>query len=197
MIPAPVLTTALRAAAPFPGGPSFNILCSAMAQALTLWLPSGVTLQGVTSGVTGAGTVNGMLFFSGVPGVVNSTLQGSGLVGTASSQMAQVIAAGLNSGLNGLTYAGASVGVGQGLDQSQVSGVSVPTLAQTLETTHRGLCSAAGGSGSSVPGFYVSMARAIGVVIQTGRTRPPGGQVTPTSPLGPSSTLGTSLSVPT
>ena len=197
MIPAPVLTAALRSAAPFPGGPAFNLLCSAIAQAVTLWLPTGVTLQGVTSGVTGAGTVNGTLFFSGVPGVVVSTLNGSGLAGSASTQMAQVISAGLNSGLNGLTYAGASVGVGQGLDQSQVSGVNVPTLATALESAHRGLCSAAGGSGSSVPGFYVSLARSIGVVIQTGRSRPPGGQVTPSAPLGPSSSLGTSLSVPT
>lgn len=116
--------------------------------------------------------------------------------GPTSSPLSVMLSAGLNTGLAGLTYAGASVGVGTGTDLSHVVSVNVPALATLLRSTHSAMCGPMGGTGAQVPGFYEALAAGVGVVVLTGATLPPTGVVAPTGPLGPSSSVGTSTSVP-
>ena len=185
----------MRAAAPFPGGPTFDILCQAIAIATTTWLPTGVNLVGVSTGVVGAGTATGALFFAGTPAIVLGAI-GTTLTGVNAPLLATTLSVGLTTGLAGLTYLGVSAGVGLGTDLSRVVVANPVTLAQTLRGVHTGLCAAGGGTGAVVPGFYEALAGAIVGVMLTGGTLPPTGVVAPTSPLGPSSSVGVSTSVP-
>lgn len=194
MIPPATLAAALRSAAPFPGGPTLDILCQALATAITGWLPTGVALVGVTAGVVGAGTVTGTLVFSGTPAAVLGAM--GAFTGPTASPFSVMLSAGLNAGLAGLPYAGVSVGVGSGTDLSHVVSVNVPALATVLRSTHSAMCGPMGGSGAQVPGFYEALAAGVGVVVLTGGTLPPTGVVAPSGPLGPSSSVGTSTSVP-
>lgn len=191
MIPPTALAAALRASAPFPGGPAFDLLCQAIANATVTWLPAGVSLVGVTAGVVGAGTVTGTISFAGTPGLVLEAM--GALRGTNAPALATALATGLNAGLLGLSYLGASVGVGTGTDVSRVVSVNALALSQSLRTTHTALCVAQGGTGSTVPSFYEALAAGIAAVIATGTGA---GVVAPTGPLGPSSSVGTSTSVP-
>jgi hypothetical protein len=195
VIPPTVLAQALRTSAPFPGGVTFDLFCQAIAIATVTWLPTGVSLTGVTTGVIGAGTVTGTLAFTGTPALVLAAI-GTSLTGQNVPALATVLSTGLTTGLVGLTYAGVSVGVATGADTSLVTRADVPTLAQVLRTTHTSLCAAQGGTGSVVPGFYEALASGIVSVIVTGATVPPTGVVAPTGPVGPGSSVGTSLSVP-
>lgn len=191
MIPPAVIAAALRTSAPFPGGPAFDLLCQAIANAVTAWLPAGVTLAGVTTGVVGAGTVTGTLTFVGAPPAVLGAM--GALQGPNVPALATTLAAGLPAGLAGLPYAGVSAGVGTGTDVSLVASTNVPALSAALRTAHSAACAVQGGTGSAVPAFYDALASGIAVVIATGAGV---GAVAPTGPLGPSSSVGTSTSVP-
>jgi hypothetical protein len=191
MLPPAIIAAALRTAAPFPGGPTFDLLCQAIANAIVAWLPTGVTLTGVTAGVVGAGTVTGTLAFAGTPPLVLGAM--GALRGTNVPALATTLAAGLNSGLAGLPYAGVSTGVGTGTDTSLVVSANIPALAQVLRTSHTAACAVQGGTGSTVPAFYEALAAGIATVVITGTGI---GAVAPTGPLGPSSSVGTSASVP-
>jgi hypothetical protein len=191
VIPPTTLATALRSSAPFPGGPTFDILCQTIASAVTSWLPLGVGLTGVTTGVVGAGTVTGALTFAGLQPTVLAAM--GAFAGPNAPALATVIANGLTAGLSGLPYLGVSAGVGTGTDVSRVSRADPVTLSTTLRTVHAGLCAVQGGTGSTVPGFYEALASGIVAVILTGTGT---GAVAPTGPLGPSSSVGTSTSVP-
>jgi hypothetical protein len=190
MIPPATITAALRSSAPFPGGPTFDILCQAIANATVSWLPS-VGLTGVTAGVVGAGTVTGVMGFASAPPLVLAAM--SGLTGQNVSALATVLSVGLNSGLAGLPYAGVSAGVATGTDVSVVSRADPTTLAAALRTVHAGLCAAQGGSGAQAPNFYTALANGIVVVVRTGTGA---GAVAPSGPMGPSSSVGTSTSAP-
>lgn len=196
MIPPTTISNAIRSSADFPGGPTFDPLCQTIANSLVAWLPTGVTLQGVTAGVIGAGTVTGTLTFAGLTPTVASILSSGGLSGQVSPRFAQALTLGLNSGLLGCTYAGVSTGVASGTDMSHVTSVNTVTLAGTLQVTHASFCAALGGSGALNPLWYTCLASAIGSIILTGVTLPASGIVLPTGPLGPGSSVGTSLSVP-
>ena len=129
--------------------------------------------------------------FAGTPSLVLAAM--GALRGQNAPALATALAAGLNAGLVGLSYLGASVGVGTGTDVSRVVSVNALVLAQSLRTTHTALCVAQGGTGSTVPSFYEALAAGIAAVIATGTGV---GVVAPTGPLGPSSSVGTSASVP-
>lgn len=191
MIPPAVLAAALRTSAPFPGGPAFDLLCQSVASAVTVWLPTGVTLVGVTTGVLGAGTVTGSITFAGSPPIVLGAM--GALRGPNVSALATTLAAGITSGLAGLPYLGASTGVGTGTDVSRVVSANVPALSASLRAAHSAACAVQGGTGSSVPAFYEALASGIAAVLVTGTGT---GAVAPTGPLGPSSSVGTSTSVP-
>lgn len=195
MIPPSALAQAIRTAAPFPGGPTFDTLCQAIASSVTTWLPGGVNLVGVTTGTVGVGTVTGTLVFIPNPALIlaafSTTIQGA-----TASLTAATLATGLAVGLTGLTYLGTSAGVGLGTDISRVASVNTPLLAQTLRTTHTSMCLPQGGTGALVPGYYEALAGAISSIILTGQTLPPTGVVAPSGPLGPSASVGVSTSIP-
>ena len=193
MIPPATIAAALRAAAPFIGGPTFDILCQSIALSMVDWLPTGVTFVGVTTGIVGVGVVSGTLQFVSTPPVVLAAMS---FTGPTSPMLAEVLSAGLNAGLVNLTYMGVSAGVGQGIDVSLAGVANVPALAGILRTVHTQLCAALGGSGSWTPTFYEGIAAGIGAVVSTGVTVPGQGKVAPAGPLGPSSSVGTSTSVP-
>lgn len=191
MIPPVIIATALRTAAPFPGGPAFDLLCQAIANAVTAWLPLGVGITGVTAGVVGAGTVTGAITFAGIQPAVLAAM--GSLPGPNAPALATVISSGITAGLSGLPYLGASVGVGTGTDTSRVTRADPVTLATALRTAHSAACAVQGGTGAQVPAFYEALASGIVTVVLTGTGT---GAVAPTSPLGPSSSVGTSTSVP-
>jgi len=191
VIPPATVALALRTAAPFPGGPAFDLLCQSIANAVTSWLPVGVGLVGVTTGVVGAGTVTGAITFVGIQPAVLAAM--SALPGPNSPALATVISNGITAGLSGLPYLGASVGVGTGTDASRVVRADPVTLSTALRTAHTAACAVQGGTGSRVPAFYEALASGIVTVILTGTGI---GAVAPTGPLGPSSSVGTSTSVP-
>lgn len=194
MIPPTVIISALRASATFPGGPTFPIFCQTIANSVTAWLPTGVTVVGVTSGAVGAGTVSGTMLFSGSPALTLAAMSSHGFNGPTSTSLAQVLTLGLNTSLVGLTYAGVSTGVATGTDSSHVTAVNLPSLVTLLQTNHRALCAPLGGTGAQVPGFYTGLAAGIGAIIQTGVTAIPSGIVAPTGPVGVGATVGTSVS---
>lgn len=194
MIPPTTIAASLRSSADFPGGPTFGLLCQAIANALVAWLPTGTALVGVTTGVVGAGVVNGTVTFAGVPSVVLAAMAGNGFNGQTAPRLARVLSTGLNAALNGLTYAGVSTGVSSGTDVSHVTTVNVPALATAIQAAHASLCSPLGGHGATQPSFYTGLAGGIGSIIQTGVTLTPSGVVTPSGPVGVGATVGTSLS---
>jgi hypothetical protein len=184
----------LKNAATFPGGPAFDLFCQSVAMAITSWLPGGVNLVGVTTGVVGAGIINGTLAFAGNVQLVRAAM--FAFQGTEAPQLAAVIANGLTTGLMGTTYTGVSTGVALGTDVSKVVSANSTTLAQALRSAHVGLCAAQGGTGATISGFYESLANGIVTVVSTGMTIPPTGVVAPSGPVGPTSSVGTSVSVP-
>lgn len=198
MVPATAISSAIRGAAGFPGGNSWPILCDAIGNAVSTWavVPGNVTIQGATAGVVGAGTVLGIMQFNGDPATAAAVMQGSGLAGNSASQVATAISAGLLSSLSGtLQYQGVSVGVAQGTDISAVIAVNTATLITQLQASHVALCGAfGGGTGSATPVLYSAIASGIAVILSTGVTLPGSGIVTPAGPLGPASSVGTSIS---
>lgn len=170
---------------------TFDLFCQAIAIATVTWLPTGVSLTGVTTGVIGAGTVTGTLAFASTPPSVLAAM--SGLTGQNAPALATLLSVGLNSGLAGLTYAGVSTGVAIGTDVSAVTRADPTSLATILRSVHAGLCAALGGSGALSPIFYTAIANGISVAVLMGIGT---GVVAPTGPLGPGSSVGTSLSVP-
>ena len=193
LIPANI-TRSINQAADFPGGPSFHTITSAIGLALPPWIGSGVVLNGITAGATGSGTTAGSMIFLGtVPDVVQN-LRAGGVGGSQSERFARALTLGLSEAMSGAQYRGISAGVSSGTDISMVSSVNTPTLASLLESTHRGLCSTLGGSGSVVPGFYLSLANGIASILRTGVTIPGSGIVSPSGPVGPTPGVGTSVS---
>ena len=116
--------------------------------------------------------------------------------GQTAPALSVFLSTGLNTGLAGLPYAGASVGVGLGIDISHVVSVNVPTLATILRSTHSAMCAPMGGSGAMVPGFYEGLAAGVGMVVLTGATLPPTGVVSPSGVVGGLPLVGTSTSIP-
>lgn len=191
MVPPSVLEGALLTSAPFAGGPTYPILCRAVATAVVAWA-SSVQLLGATVGVVGTGTVNGVLQFTATPDLLLTALQ-TGLPGSSAGGLAVALCAGLHTSLAGQRYVGQSVGVATGTDLSAVVGADVGTLAGLIEAAHHGGCLAAGGTGSSSPLLYQSVAAAVVVWWQTGIGV---GAVTPAGPVGPTSGAGVSRSGP-
>lgn len=193
MILPPSIYSSLKSSADFPGGPSFDLLCQGISIALASWLPLGVSLQGVTTGVIGTGTVQGILVFPVVPGTAALAIA-STLHGPTAPLVARALDTGLASALSGCPYAGVSAGVSAGVDVSRVATLDLNSLALALRGTHSSLCEAQGGHGAIVPGFYQALARGIGAILQTGVTASPTGLVSPTGITGLLPSVGTSTS---
>lgn len=197
MVPASAISGAIRGAAGFPGGQTWALLADAVGNALSTWAPTpgNVVIQGVSTGVVGAGTVTGSLQFTGGPALVVAGMSGGGLSGTTVAQVGTAIGTGLLSSLSGsLLYQGVSAGVGSGIDVSFIASANPATLAVALQLAHVALTGALGGTGSSLPSFYTAIASGISSFIQTGITLPGTGIVAPAGPLGPASSVGSTIS---
>ena len=193
LIPANV-TRSIEQAADFPGGPSFHTITNAIGLALPSWIGSGVVINGLTTGLTGAGTVTGTMIFLGNTPDVLLSLENGGVGGSQANRFARALALGITEALMGTTYTGVSAGVSSGTDISLVASVNVTTLASTLEATHRSLCTPLGGLGSQAPGFYQALADGIASILRTGATIPGTGVVAPSGSTGPLPGVGTSVS---
>lgn len=197
MVPASAISGAIRGSASFPGGQTWGLLADALGNAFSTWAstPGNVLVQGVSTGVVGAGTVVGTLQFTGGPALVPAGMASGGLSGTTVAQVGTAIGTGLMSSLSGtLTYQGVSTGVGSGLDVSFVTSANSASLSAALQAAHVALTATLGGTGSSLPSFYLAIASGIATLVQTAVTVPGTGVVTPAGPLGPSSSVGSTIS---
>jgi len=198
MVPATAISSAIRGAASFPGGNTWPLLCDAIGNAVATWavVPGNVVVQGVSTGVVGAGTVLGFMQFNADPALITSAIQGAGLAGTTVSRLGSALTLGLTSSLSGsLQYQGVSAGVAQGTDISLVASANTATLITALQSAHSALAAVLGGSGASNPVLYSALASGISIFFSTGITLPGTGIVTPAGPLGPASSVGTTVSV--
>lgn len=163
------ITGAILAAgqARFPGSQNLPRVASAVGRSVPLWLPflANVTVQGVTVGVAGAGTVNGKLFVSGGAGLVAAALQQAGMVGTSSVGLGLAVGTGVASVLNATAqYTGISAGVGVGADTSKVSFANASSLIAILLPNLQ----AAGVRGPQGPQLALGLGRGIAQLVQTG-----------------------------
>lgn len=196
MVPASAISSSIRGAASFSGGTTWPLLCDAIGNAFTTWaaIPGNVVIQGVSSGVVGVGTVMGFFQFVGSPALASAALMAGGMTGVTAPQIGTAIGTGLLSSLTGtLQYQGISTGVGSGTDVSLIITVNQATLTNALQLAHTAICAAQGGSGSSLPSFYSAISGSIVAILQTAVTSPVG-VVTPSGPLGPGSSVGTTIS---
>lgn len=197
MVPASAISASIIGSASFPGGQTWSLLANAIGSALSTWAvtPGNVVIQGVSTGAVGAGTVTGFLQLTGSPSLVVAQMTAGGLTGQSVTQVGTAIGLGVLTSLSGsLTYQGVSTGVALGTDISSVVSVNTPSLASTLQATHTALAGTLGGSGSSLPSFYTAIASGIAAMVQTGVTLG-SGIVVPAGPVGPGSSVGTTISI--
>lgn len=177
------------AQARYPGSQVTPRIASAVARSILSWIsvPANVTVQGVTAGTAGTGTVNGKMLFSGAPNLVSAGLAQVGVSGPSSSGIGLAIGAGVLSALNASAqYTGTSAAVGTGSDTSKTSNANSATLVPILIANLQGQSVA----GSNAPQFASGVAMGIANIVLTGTGI--GGVVGSASPTGAS---GTSVSV--
>lgn len=171
----------------FPGSKSFPLLVGPISIALSIWIinPLSVQIFGVTSGVAGAGAVNGTITSALGVGVVLPAFQAVGYTGTTSTTMALIFENSMRQALVGKAYQGVSAGVGAGTDvvvkvvangpaltgllQSSLAAATLvggltPTLCQALGQGIAALVSTCVGvgtvaGGGVVPGVGTSLSR--------------------------------------
>lgn len=164
-------------------------LATAVARSILSWVsvPANVTVQGVTAGTVGVGTVNGKMTFSGAPNLVSAALAQAGVVGPTSPGQGLAIGSGVLAVLNSSAqYAGTSAAVGTGSDISKTSNANPATLIPILI----GNLGSQQVAGSNQPRFATGIANGIANLLLTGTGL--GGVVGIASPIG---ATGTSVSV--
>jgi len=178
--------------ATMPGSQTFPRIAQAVSTAIVKWLPT-VTVNGVTAGTAGAGTVQGKMIF--VPaGQIQGGLASAGFVGPTAPMLATTIQNGINASVGTATqYAGTSAGVSAGTDVSKVSrsspgAIAAPgTLAFHLYISLTGLLV----TGLKTAQLAQGIANGIALYVATGTGV---GGVVPVTP-APASAAGTSISV--
>jgi hypothetical protein len=167
---------------PFPGW-NYDLLSTGIANGVYTWIvnPSNVTLSGITSGGTGAGSVNGLL--SAVPNsdLLYRALSAAGVAGSLSLSLSMAVTIGIVTAIqmNG-QYVGVSAGVGLGSDISKVIQANPVTLIAGLieslsATLGRGpaLSLMATGLGNGISQLILTVTGA-GSVLATGPVGTPG-----------------------
>jgi hypothetical protein len=177
------------AQARFPGSQVTPKLAAAVSRSVLSWISvsTNVTVQGVTTGTAGAGSVNGKLGFSGPANLVSAALTQAGVTGPTAPGIGGAVGRGVLATLNASAqYTGASVGVGTGSDVSKVSNSNSATLIPIL-LANLGSQSVGGASASQLA---TGLGRGIADLVKTGAGA--GGVVGIASPVA---AAGTSVSV--
>lgn len=187
----------IEASAPFPGGPTWPILCRAIGLSLATWMlvPSNVKITGVTAGSAGSGIVTGGLSIPPSPVLIASALRASGVNGTTVDLLSSAVAIGVSNALTGTArYMGSSSGVSAGTDVSKVTLANPVSLLPLLELNFRSLCASLGGYGPFHPGILPGLATGLAAMILLGGTVPGTGVVVPAGSVSPYPAVGTSPS---
>lgn len=119
----------------YPGSQTIPKIAPAVARSVLSWVsvPANVTVQGVTAGTAGVGTVNGKLGLTGAPNLVSLALQAAGVTGPSSAGVGLSVGAGVLATFNASAqYSGASAAVGTGSDTSKVTRANAATLIPIL-----------------------------------------------------------------
>lgn len=177
------------AQAQFPGSQVTPKLAQAVSRSVISWISvsTNVTVQGVTTGTAGAGSVNGKMSFSGPASLVSSALNQAGVTGPTAPPIGGAVGRGVLTTLTtSAQYSGASVGVAVGADLSKVTNANaanlIPILLANLGSQSIG--------GASSQQLAIGLGRGIADIVKTGTGA--GGVVGAPSPTG---AVGTSVSV--
>ena len=180
------ITSAIVAAGPDLRGPTWYELAALVGIAVATWarIPSNLVMQGVTTGVAGAGTVFGK--FSVVPSPLPLSMAAVKLLGPTAPDVARAIGMGVSAAFNSsAAYRGVSAGVGVGADVSKVTAVNGPFLVNAIATT----ASSRGMVGPTMPQLAAGLGTGIATLLATGI-----GIGTVTGGAGPVPAVGTSIS---
>ncbi len=178
------ITAAVISAAPFPGGPGFPILANAIGLAVYTWavIPANVRLQGVTTGLAGAGAVLGSVIIPPNPALASAIIASSGLVGPTAPLLATALGVGIPTAFLSAQYSGGSVGVSAGSDLSKITFANTATLIPLLTAFL---------AGSSSPIVANAIASVVSGILLTGTGV---GVVAPVAPApGPGAGISTSF----
>ena len=187
---------AIIASAPFPQGPTYSLVATAIGTSVTTWIlgnPLNFQIAGITIGTAGTGVVNGTLIFPPNPPLLSASLISAGCTGPASALLAQGVSLGVATALTSTAlYFGQSIGVGVGTDVSGVSLSNAATLSTLLLSNFGAVFSSVGGLPTGIAVISLSQGLGVGLAAQcqlaTGLGIVSGGP-------SPTSTSGTSLSV--
>lgn len=165
-ITAPIITSAILAAAPDLTGSSWALLAAAVGQAVQAWaiLPLNVTLTGVVTGTVGGGSVTGKIFIPPSPLPLPATTLAAGFAGLKAPRIAAGIGIGVSTALNASgAYLGVTVGA-CGADVSKIVFVNPASLTGILI----GCCNANGLNGPQTPLLASGIANGIATMFLTG-----------------------------
>lgn len=180
------IAAAIIGASPYQGSQVIPKLAQAIGDSITQWIsiPTNVLVKGTTSGLVGAGAVNGTLSFTIVSQILLA-FTSANIIGQAASGIASVIENGLSSSLNSAQYVGTSAAVGTGTDVSSVTLSNSATLYPILLSNLSGQSI----SGQTAPTVAFALAQGIANIIQTGT-----GFGSVTGPAGNVAAVGVSIS---
>lgn len=187
---------AILASAPFPQGPTYSLVATAVGTAMTTWIlgnPLNFQLSGITTGTAGNGLVSGKLTFPPSPSIVASSLAAAGCSGPTTPLLAQGVSLGVATALTSTAlYTGQSIGVGAGSDISTVLLSNPATLTSLLLSNFSATFTSAGGLPTGIAIISLSQGLGVGLASQCQLAT---GVGTVTGSPAPTSASGTSLSV--
>lgn len=180
------ITAAIFAAGPDLRGISWARFVPVLGSALAAWaqVPGNLVINGVTTGVAGAGSVFGTLAVPPNPIPVIGASASAGMLGVSAAGMARAVGVGVAASFS-TTYVGVSAGVGAGTDISRVVIANGPALTAAITTA----ATAAGMGGVLIPQIAVGFGTGISILLLTAT-----GIGVVTGPAGPIPGGGTSVS---
>lgn len=187
-ITGPAITASILAAGPTLKGPVWPRIALMVGTAVGAWaqLPSNLSLQGVTTGVAGAGVVTGKFSVIPAPLPVPAAFASTGFQGFDVPVLTSAIGLGVANAFNALAaYQGASAGVGTGADVSKVIVSNGPSLILLLNA----VAGSQGLVGYDMPRLSSALGSGIATLLATGT-----GVGVVTGPAGPAPAVGTSFS---
>ena len=135
-INAPVIAQAIIAAGPDIVGVSWPRLATVIGIAVATWavVPANLSMQGVTTGTLGSGTVTGKFYVVPAPLPVPAAMALATVLGVRAPSLARALGMGVAAAFNAsASYTGVSAGVGTGSDVSKVVLANGPALVLALQ----------------------------------------------------------------